>query len=176
MAQMKTGFECGPVSSYNAVQKLDNAPKISFEEFLAVWQFPNTGTAFDNTRDQPGDHLATLRKLNILHRRVTLGDLLNFKCPPGKTVVLLHNPKDPILTQHWARFVSYDRLSGLFHFDWGNGKSRGLTPEVLRREFEAGKPDYAYCVGEAETSKNKRVENWFWLVLQSILKKVTSWL
>lgn len=133
MVEMKTNYDCGPVAQYNAIQKLDNAPNIPFDGFLRVWKFPNTGTVQDNARDQPGDHLATLRRLNILHRRVTLEDLLTFKCPPGKTVVLLHNSENPILTQHWARFVIYDRLSGLFNFDWGNGKSRRLTPERLKR-------------------------------------------
>jgi len=166
---MQTPLECGPTSQYNAIQKHQPSFNMAYSDYLKAWGFPCTGTPADNLHDQPGDHLTMLRKLNILHRRVTLNDLIARKCPEGMTVVLLHNPKDPILMQHWVRFVSYDRLSGLFHFDWGDGNVKSCNAAQLKESFEAGLPDYAYCVGEAETSKNKRTENFFWLMLNKVL-------
>lgn len=171
---MQNDFDCGPVASYNANQVHDPNFKMTYTEFLRAWKFPNTGTFKDNLRDQPGDHLTVLRKLKIPHRRVYIEELLDGKAPTGKTVVLMHDPKDPILKQHWVRFVRFDRLSGLYHFDWGNGSYRAYNRQKVYERFTAGAPDYAYCVGESEPSKISRAANWLWLQLRGVMKYLTK--
>jgi len=170
---MRTDFDCGPVASYNANQAHNsNNFKMTYTEFLRAWKFPNTGTFKDNLRDQPGDHLTVLRKLKIPHRRVYIEELLDGKAPAGKTVVLMHDPKDPSMKQHWVRFVRFDRLSKLYHFDWGNGSYRAYNRQKVYERFTAGAPDYAYCIGESEPNKISRAANWFWLQLRNVMKKI----
>lgn len=172
---MKTDFDCGPVASYNANQVHDPKNfKMTYTEFLRAWKFPNTGTFKDNLRDQPGDHLTVLRKLKILHRRVHIEELLDGKAPAGKTVVLMHNPESPALQQHWVRFIRFDFLSGMYHFDWGNGSYRAYNRQKVYEMFTAGVPDYAYCIGESEPGRLARFFNWFWLQLRSLMKFVTG--
>lgn len=176
---MQTDFDCGPVASFNA-NKVHNSNyfNMTYAEFLRAWKFPNTGTFKDNLRDQPGDHLAVLRKLKILHRRVYIEELLDGKAPPGKTVVLIHDSEDPILKQHWVRFVSFDRLSGAYYFDWGNGKHKSFKRQKAYEMFTAGppgaSPEFAYCIGESEPGKVARAANWCWLQLRGVMKFFTK--
>lgn len=173
---MRNDFDCGPVASYNANQAHDPNFKMTYTEFLRAWKFPNTGMFKDNLRDQPGDHLTVLRKLKISHRRVYIEELLDGKAPAGKTVVLMHDEEDPISKQHWVRFVSFDRLSGRYYFDWGNGKYKSFNRQQVYTMFTAGPtlaaPEYAYCIGESEPSKISRAANWCWLQLRNVMKKI----
>lgn len=176
MAEQMTNYECGPKALFAALKKHSPEFKMTYEEFLRYWKWPDTGTFRDNMRDQPGDHLQVLRNLKIQHRRVDIDDLINNRWPEGKTVVLLHDPADPILTQHWVRMIRFDRLSGRYHFDWGDGEMRNCSAEKLKESFEAGQPDYAYCLGESEPSTLNRAQNWVWLQLQKLTKRISSWL
>jgi hypothetical protein len=174
---MQTNYDCGPVAAYNALKKLlGDKFTMTYQEFLIFWKFPNAGTFKDNLRDQPGDHLTVLRNLKVLHRRVTIDQLLDAKCPEGATVVLVHDPEDPYTKQHWVRFLGFNRLSALYSFDWGNGTTRRYSRDKVYELFTAGAPDYAYCLGESEPSKISRAANWAWLRLRDGMKKLASWI
>jgi len=74
--KMETEFDCGPVGSYNALEACLPADKLPpWENFLRIWHWPGTGQWRDNFRDQPGYHIAVLRKLGVPYRRVTADDI-----------------------------------------------------------------------------------------------------
>jgi hypothetical protein len=174
--EMSNNFDCGPVGSYNALAAYLPPEKLPpYENYLRLWRWPGSGEWRDNLRDQPGDHLTVLRKLGIPHRRTDAEEIIAGKALAFKTVILLHDPEDPILTQHWCRLVARYEPEQKIYVDWGNGKNKAFPYEEFKRRFKAGVPDFAYVIGEGEPSKVERLKNWFWLRLRGIVKAVTSW-
>ncbi len=175
MVKMQTNYDCGPVASYNAIKKFKPDLNLSYAHFKRRWKWKDTNSYKDNLRDQPGHHIEILRKLNIPYRRTTAEEIIKIKCPIGQTVILLHDPDDPILTQHWCRYIGRDEGRAVIFVDWGNGKTRAFSFSKLIEMFKAGAPDFAYVVGEHEKSRWNKFQNWFWLKLGGITKRITSW-
>lgn len=174
---MSTEFDCGPVGSYNAIAAYLPEDKLPpYENFLRLWHWPGSGEWRDNLRDQPGDHIAVLRKLGVPYRRVTARDIIENKCPFWRTVVLLHDPANPIMVQHWCRYIARLDIEEKIYVDWGNGKNKVFAFDEFEKMFGAGVPDFAYVVGEHEPGVMNKLQNWFWLRLRGIVKAVTSWL
>ena len=59
----------------------------------------------------------TLIKLGFWKRNITWSDLENQRAKPGKTIILIHDPTHPILTQHYVVLSGY--YPGGFQCYWG---------------------------------------------------------
>lgn len=172
---METDFECGVVGQFNAL--IDYGYKITWEQFLRVWGWKNYNDYRDNFSDQPGNHVFTLKKLKVPFRRVKINEVIRQTAPVNRTIVLFHrviegSPLAAYTDQHWARYIGFDVTKGKYIFDWGRGKDKCFSAEYLKEMYEAGSPDYAYCIGEHEPSLSVKFKNWFWLQWQTITKKI----
>lgn len=96
----------------------------------------------------PWNLYRALISLGFWKKNVTLTDLLSFRAEPGKTVVLIHDPQNPTLQQHW---VTWHGISGASHLlAWGQSQElRRVSAAVLTEYFRKGWPNCAFTVYKA---------------------------
>jgi len=75
----------------------------------------------------------------------TLTQLLKGDYTPHKTIVLLHDPKSPIMKQHWVVLGAKRHDHGGFEVFWGDSEApRFITEKMLKEYFLAGWPNCAF--------------------------------
>jgi len=101
--------------------------------------------------------------LGFWKKNITLTMLLAGDCEPGKTVVLLHNPENPILAQHWVTWHGKDKY-GWHLLAWGDSQNfRRVSPELLADYYRRGWPNCAFQVYKANFWRLMlaRLQSWF---------------
>jgi len=137
--------------SYEEVAKKLNKQALPFGLSDPIWSNP--------------DSLYLLvSKLGYWKRNVTLSMLKLRQATPGKTIILVHNPQRPTLSQHWVCLESY-RGEGGYNVWWGIAKYAGHNPMnpafVSETEMESlyrkGSPNCAFeIVNDTAWSRFKR--------------------
>ena len=75
----------------------------------------------------------------------TLTQLLKGDYTPYKTIALLHDPKSPIMQQHWVVLGAKRPDHGGFEVFWGDSETpRFITEKMLKEYFLAGWPNCAF--------------------------------
>lgn len=128
---------CGPVA-------LANAAGLTYKQVKAAWQGWR-----GNRTDSPWHHLRACRNLKLRMRIVTCGDILAYRVPDGRCVVLLHSQDSPLLGQHWARVLGTAAGGGV-RLDWGDGREKIARPAAFIEAYSAATPACAYVVGEGD--------------------------
>lgn len=92
--------------------------------------------------------------LNIYHALVDLGhwkanktlmQLLQGDYTPGKCIVLIHNPSNPTLQQHWVVLGAKKHDHSGYEVFWGDSEApRFITEKMLKEYFLAGWPNCAF--------------------------------
>ena len=85
--------------------------------------------------------------INLKHWKAnkTLTQLLKGDYEPGKCIVLIHNPSNPIMKQHWVVLGAKRPDHGGFEVFWGDSESpRFITEKMLKEYFLAGWPNCAF--------------------------------
>jgi hypothetical protein len=86
-----------------------------------------------------------LMNLNHWKANKTLTQLLKGDYIPYKTIVLLHDPKSPIMKQHWVVLGAKRPDHGGFEVFWGDSEApRLITESMLKEYFLAGWPNCAF--------------------------------
>lgn len=140
-----------------------NACGVTYDEAKAAlnWRRLPKGTenpVFGN----PWNLYRALIRLGFWKKNVTLTDLLSFRAEPGKTVVLIHDPQNPTLAQHWVTWHGID-ANKRHLLAWGDSQEfRRVSPDLLADYYRRGWPNCAFQVYKAN----------FWLLM---LARVQSW-
>lgn len=179
LRQMTTNHDCGPTAVFNAMEMVySDKFKLSYEEFLKLWKFPNKDNFLDDLRDQPGDHIALFNKLGIPFKRIKAKEFL--KNPElfarSILIVLAHDPKSPYLNQHWVRYIGFsidENKNYTYYFDWGKS-CKGLKIEEFYKYATLGFPEFIYVLGEKETSRMFKFTNCLWLILRFFVIILTN--
>ena len=80
----------------------------------------------------------------------TLTQLLKGDYAPYKTIVLLHDPKSPIMKQHWVVLGANIHDHSDYEVFWGDSESpRFITEKMLKEYFLAGWPNCAFTIHKA---------------------------
>ena len=80
----------------------------------------------------------------------TLTQLLKGDYAPYKTIVLLHDPKSPIMKQHWVVLGAKRPDHGGYEVFWGDSEQpRFITESMLKEYFLAGWPNCAFTIYKA---------------------------
>jgi len=85
--------------------------------------------------------------MNLKHWKAnkTLTQLLKGDYKPYKTIALLHDPKSPIMKQHWVVLGAKGRDHGDLEVFWGDSEApRLITEKMLKEYFLAGWPNCAF--------------------------------
>jgi hypothetical protein len=137
---MRTSNDCGPAA-------LSAVTNLSYEQVMAAW-----GTFRGNRSDSPWHHDWVMARLGVRRRIVTCGEIVSGACPPGRSVVLLHDRQSPLLTQHWAVLVG-GAEPGTVRFDMGTGAIKQWTHAEFAKIYAGATPACAYvvCDGEVPT-------------------------
>ena len=136
---------CGPAS-------LGAATGMGTAAVIASWG----GTFRGNRSDSPLHHSRAIRNLGLGQKIVTCGDILAGRCPPDRTVVLLHGlDGNPTTHEHWAVLAPITPVPGApeqrVHLYLGNvaGQARWFTHEKFTDLYHEGIPTCcAYTVGD----------------------------
>jgi len=116
--RMRGADDCGPALISAATGR-------PYEEVISAWPGGWMSTDRTNLRlpnDTPWDHFAVLEALGVPFRITSHADIVQGHAVSGKTAILIHHSKAPLLAQHWALF---DRLEpeGVV-LEWG-AKTKG---------------------------------------------------
>ena len=137
---------CGPVALGNA---LGIDPYIVRHSWPATWKNPKSDMMlWLIPLDTPWHHIRWLDKQGI--QGVVFSNTwedFRARVKPGRTVVLLHDPKSPLLRQHWARIVSIDSEGFLIDMRGSNKVIQRFTNSELEEHMISGWPFCAYTVG-----------------------------
>lgn len=131
------------------VAAIATALQISYDEAKSAlrWQklpFNANNPIYGN----PWNLYRALIKLGFWKKNVTLTDLLSFRAEPGKTVVLIHDPQNPTLKQHWVTW--HGRAGDLHALAWGDSQQlRCIHDYQLISYFRKGWPNCAFTVYKA---------------------------
>lgn len=110
----------------------------------------------------PWNLYRALISLGFWKKNVTLTDLLSFRAEPGKTVVLIHDPQNPTLQQHW---VTWHGMAGPAHLlAWGQSQElKRVSAAVLTEYFRKGWPNCAFTVYKASVWRLivAKMQSWF---------------
>jgi hypothetical protein len=112
----------------------------------------------------PWNLYRALLALGYWKRNLTLADLLAGDCDPGKTIVLLHNPKDPVFSQHWVVWDGKNP-AGDHRLLWGDSAAaRVISPGRLKDYFLKGWPNCAFEVYRASIWRivYEKIKSIFW--------------
>lgn len=97
-------------------------------------------------------YLALLR-FGFWKKNITLTMLLSGEAEPMKTVVLVHDPKNPLLAQHWVVWGGIT-VAGNHQLLWGDDiKPRLKSAQQLTDLFRKGFPNCAFQVYKANVFK-----------------------
>lgn len=137
---------CGPVALGNAIG-ID--PYIVRHSWPAKWKNPKSDMMlWVIPLDTPWHHIRWMERqgyTNVVFSN-TWEDF-RARVKPGRTVVLLHDPKSPYLRQHWARVVSIDSEGFLIDMRGSNKVIQRFTNSELEEHMVSGWPFCAYTVG-----------------------------
>jgi len=100
---MRKPDDCGPALVSAATGR-------TYEDVMAKWPGGWMSTDRTNLRlpnDTPWDHFAVLEALKVPFKITSHTDIIKGRAVSGKTAILIHHSKAPLLAQHWALF---DRL------------------------------------------------------------------
>ncbi|MBF0406699.1 MAG: hypothetical protein HQM10_05055 [Candidatus Riflebacteria bacterium] len=97
----------------------------------------------------PENLYLALIKLGFWKKNIVLSDLLSGKATPGKTIVLIHKPTNPISQQHWVVWAGKnDKGKHLFY--WGDSeKPVTVSEKSLSDYYCKGWPNCAFEVYKA---------------------------
>jgi hypothetical protein len=146
------------------VAALATALGISWEkarDFLGWLDLP--GQLENPVFGNPWNLYRVLIKAGYWKRNITLNMLLAGDCDPGKTVVLLHNPANPTLAQHWVTWHGID-ANKRHLLAWGDSQEfRRVSPDLLADYYRRGWPNCAFQVYKANFWRLMlaRVQSWF---------------
>ena len=86
-----------------------------------VWHFNLPGFLESPLLSNPLNAERALKKANANPRQIGLTNLLNGTARPGKVLVLVHDPDNPLFAQHWV--VWFGRSVDSTHrLAWGNSQ------------------------------------------------------
>jgi hypothetical protein len=129
--------DCGPAS-------VSAATGIPRREVDAAW-----GRWRGDVTDSPAHHERALARLGVGRTNHTITDVVERRAPPARTIVLLHDRKNPYFRQHWAVLAGYSP-SGEILVAMGNGHTNVLSPRAFVELTTAGWPNVVYSVGDGE--------------------------
>lgn len=111
-----------------------------------VWHFNLPGFLESPLLSNPLNAERALKKANANPRQIGLTNLLNGTAHPGKVLVLVHDPKNPIFAQHWL--VWFGIKNGQHQLAWGNSQTlvEKTSPELVEL-VTAGWPNCLIEVG-----------------------------
>jgi hypothetical protein len=111
-----------------------------------VWHFNLPGFLESPLLSNPLNAERALRKANANPRQIGLTNLLNATARPGKTLVLVHDPDNPLFAQHWV--VWFGIKNGMHQLAWGNSQTftEKSSPELVSL-VTAGWPNCIIEVG-----------------------------
>ena len=128
------------------VAAIATALQVSYDEAKSAlrWQklpFNANNPIYGN----PYNLYIALINLKYWKANKTLTQLLKGDYIPYKTIVLLHDPKSPIMKQHWVVLGAKKQDHGGFEVFWGDSESpRFITEKMLKEYFLAGWPNCAF--------------------------------
>ena len=128
------------------VAAIATALQISYDEAKSAlrWQtlpFNANNPIYGN----PYNLYIALMNLNHWKANKTLTQLLKGDYIPYKTIALLHDPKSPIMKQHWVVLGTKRADHGGYEVFWGDSESpRFITESMLKEYFLAGWPNCAF--------------------------------
>lgn len=146
MHTQRTPNSCGPDS-------LASAAGLPAAAVDAAWVPPIRDIArFRDSSDSPIHHKAALRNLGQRRRIVTLAQILAREVQPGRVVVLMHQPGNPFLAQHWAVYHGHMEATDgpKIRMAMGDGRCVGFSVSTFTRCYAGGAPACAYEVGVGE--------------------------
>lgn len=154
--------DCGP-AALAAVLEYD------LETIKRVWGWRSRQNLRDDLNDSPWKHFEVLSKLGKRWKIRTCGDVLNDRCAPGKTIMLVHGKGvlGGIFAQH---YVIYGGRSdaGHYNFHWGNGSMRELSGDDVQGFYSRGTPA---CCYEVVTTGGQSKLSWFQRFYASVMGK-----
>jgi uncharacterized protein YlzI (FlbEa/FlbD family) len=101
--------------------------------------FPDI-SKFGNLSDTPANHADALNRLGVRWRWVDVNAIERMDCNPGKTVILLHSLKNPVLMQHWAVVEIISGQGAALDMGTPDMKPVWYSWVVLRNLYTAGGP------------------------------------
>lgn len=145
------------------VAAIANACGVTYEQAQKALGWRELSAGLGNpVFGNPWNLYRALIKLGFWKRNVTLTDLLTSLAEPERTIVLLHDPQNPTLAQHW---VAWHGFTGYYHaIAWGDSQQlRFITSEWLTDYYRKGWPNCAFSVYKASFWRLMlaRVQSWF---------------
>ena len=139
---MRTENDCEIAALATATGKTYEEAEAAFSGLPAV----------DPIRGNPESLYAALIRLGFWKRNITWEMLQNHQAEPGKTVILIHNPERPTLSQHWIVIAEYSPDG--FRCFWGCSISAGhdatqpvnVSAVQMKSLFLRGWPNCAFQV------------------------------
>lgn len=131
------------------VAAIANACGVTYDEALDALDWHRLPKGTENpVFGNPWNLYRALIALGFWKKNIALTDLLSFHAEPGKTVVLIHDPQNPTLQQHW---VTWHGRAGDFHtLAWGDSQQLRCVPDYqLIDYFRKGWPNCAFTVYRA---------------------------
>lgn len=127
-----------------------NACDVTYEQAKAALSWRNLFGPLENpVFGNPWNLYRALIKLGFWKKNITLNDLLAGRAEPGKTIVLIHNPKKPFTSQHWVTW--HGRCADKYHLlAWGDSTTFVLaTDQQMTDYYKKGWPPCAFQVYKA---------------------------
>ena len=142
---MKTGYDCGFRAQLFSLQDF----KITEDMLYEASKWADWDNFIDNALDSHWHHFFTLETLGIPYEINTLEMLLSGQCVKDKTIILVHDLKNPFMGQHW---VVFKKIEGEYiHVHWGDGKARVFTKKEFGSTFNAAWPNIVYTIGRGSS-------------------------
>jgi hypothetical protein len=148
--RMLADYDCGPSASTFAginAESLTNIP-VNYEKVLENWDGEFDNKFDDNFVDSPWHHWCLFEKIGIKISLVYCEKILRGEAKNNRTVILIHDEKEPLLNQHWVVLHSVSVENQMIRLHYGNGKIWAIDFDKFRRMYKAGSPACAYIVGE----------------------------
>lgn len=121
----------------------------------------------------PWNVYLALMRLGFWKKNITLTMLLSGEAEPMKTIVLVHDPKNPFLAQHWVVWGGITAAGNHMLF-WGDDiRPRLKSDDELKNLFKNGWPNCAFQVYKANVFElwKEKVK----ILANNFIKKLTSW-
>ena len=132
------------------VAALATALGITWEEAQKALYWRRLAKGLENpVLGNPWNLYRALISLGFWKKNIALADLLSGSAEPGKTIVLVHNPKNPTLSQHWITW--HGRYGDKYHLlAWGDSQDFVIkTDDQLSDLYRKGHPNCAFQVYKA---------------------------
>lgn len=136
---MRCGSDCH-------IPALANVCGLTYEGAAKLFDGIN-GDRRDDLTASPLHLDAALRKLRIASRIVTDEEIIAGFTRPGKTIVLVHSPKAPMLNQHYVNVLDVTPIRVLLGWNTAETPVKWVTPEEFRALYRKGFPNYAIEIG-----------------------------